>query len=47
MKRFYLKYGHLIATLALFAAVRMVNVACGHVYYQPEMPDAAKKLRKF
>lgn len=47
MKRFYSKYGHLIATLALFVAARAVNVACGHVFYQPKMPDAARKMRKF
>ncbi|MCC8024644.1 MAG: cyclic lactone autoinducer peptide [Clostridium sp.] len=47
MKKLFLKWGHVIASMAFFAAVYSANITCAHSYYQPQLPDSAKKLRKF
>ncbi len=47
MKKFVSKWGHVLAAFALVVTALTSNVACGWVYHQPKMPEAAKKLRKF
>ncbi|GLC81743.1 cyclic lactone autoinducer peptide [Lacrimispora brassicae] len=47
MRKFYLKRGSLIATFALAIASNTVNAVCSHIFYQPKVPQAARKLRKF
>jgi len=32
---------------ALAAVVQTVNMTCGWVQYQPEVPEAAQKFKKF
>lgn len=39
--------GALIASLALIVTTLNVNTACFWVMHQDEIPDSAKKLRKF
>ena len=41
MKKIILKYGGMLAALAT------VNSTCTWMTYQEELPDTAKKLRKF
>lgn len=47
MRKFYLKRGSMIASIALAIASNTVNATCSHIFYQPKVPQAAKKLRKF
>jgi len=47
MKKNNLKWGRVIAAIILRSATNASNMACAHSYYQPETPDAVKKLRKF
>ena len=39
--------GKFVGLFALAIAVVQANVACPYLSYQPELPDAVKKLRKF
>lgn len=39
--------GKVFAALALFVTVTNVNSACMYISHQPELPQNAKKLRKF
>ncbi len=47
MKKAILKFGQCFAALALVFATVTANSACMIIAYQPEEPDAVKKLRKF
>ncbi|WP_120197328.1 cyclic lactone autoinducer peptide [Lacrimispora algidixylanolytica] len=47
MKKLSVVMGNVVSALALKSAVVTSNLACGYIYYQPEMPKEAKKLRKF
>lgn len=47
MKKLSIVIGNVASALALKSAVTTSNLACGYIYYQPEMPKEAKKLRKF
>lgn len=47
MKKAVLKFGQCFAALAFIFAAAMANSACMIIAYQPEEPDAVKKLRKF
>lgn len=47
MKAFVQKYGHMLAALALVITTITANSTCTWLTYQPEMPENAKKLRKF
>lgn len=47
MKKAILKFGQCFAALALVFATATANSACMIIAYQPEEPDAVKKLRKF
>lgn len=47
MKKAILKFGQCFAVLAFVFAAFTANSACMIIAYQPEEPDAVKKLRKF
>lgn len=47
MRRFANKVGTLMAALALVITTVSVNSACIFYMHQPEVPEEAKKLRKF
>lgn len=47
MKKMKEKVGKSIGKMAVFAAKMEANSACPYLTYQPEKPDAVKKLRKF
>lgn len=47
MKGFMLKYGNIVASIALLITTLTVNSTCIWASYQPELPENAKKLRKF
>ncbi|MCL1794571.1 MAG: cyclic lactone autoinducer peptide [Oscillospiraceae bacterium] len=41
------KISGMIACLALMATVLNVNSTCRYLFHQPEVPQNAKKLRRF
>jgi len=41
------KLGMVLATLALMIVSLNVNSTCMFIAHQPELPEGAKKLRKF
>ncbi len=47
MKKFMMKFGGLFAALALVITTATVNSACACIMHQEEIPETAKKLRKF
>ncbi|MEM1485835.1 cyclic lactone autoinducer peptide [Oscillospiraceae bacterium PP1C4] len=47
MTKNLLKWGNLLAAFAFVITTMTSNVACGWVYHQPKLPEAAKRLRKF
>lgn len=47
MKKFLMKYSGMFAALALVFTTVTVNSTCTWVTYQEELPETAKKLRKF
>lgn len=47
MKNFMQKYAGMMAALALVITTLVANSACMYTMHQDEMPEAAKKLRKF
>lgn len=46
MKKLYLKFGNVIAALALVFATVGVNTTCRHFLYQEKVPECAKSLMK-
>lgn len=46
MKKVMMKFGNMVAALALVAASMNVNATCGHLLYQEPIPESAKKLSK-
>lgn len=42
-----MKFGGVVATMALMVITLNVNAACTFYAYQPKLPDGAEKLRKF
>lgn len=40
-------FGKVLAALAIFVTAANVNSACIFITHQPELPQNAKKLRKF
>lgn len=46
MKKMIVKFGNMVAALALVAASMNVNATCGWHIYQEEVPESAKKLGK-
>jgi len=47
MKKILKMYGSCIAALALFITTLTVNSTCVWTTYQSNVPEEAKKLRKF
>ncbi|MBR4101848.1 MAG: cyclic lactone autoinducer peptide [Oscillospiraceae bacterium] len=47
MKNFMQKYAGIMAALALVVTTLMANSTCSYTMHQDEMPEVAKKLRKF
>lgn len=47
MKNFVKRYGGVLAAFAMMIATATANSACIFYAYQDEMPDSAKKLRRF
>jgi len=47
MKNLVVKFGGLIATLALMVTAANVNQVCMIIMHQPKLPEGAEKLRKF
>mgnify|MGYP003196300362 FL=1 len=47
MKKIILKYGCMLAALAMVFTTLTVNSTCTWMTYQEELPETAKKLRKF
>ena len=47
MKKIILKFGGMLAALAMVFTTLTVNSTCTWMTYQEELPDTAKKLRKF
>lgn len=47
MKNFMQKYAGMMAALALVITTMVANSTCYYTMHQDEMPEAAKKLRKF
>lgn len=47
LKKFVLKYGHLVTTFAFFVTTYGVGRICRTFFHDPKVPESAKKLRKF
>lgn len=47
MKKFLMKYSGMMAALAMVFTTLTVNSTCTWMTYQEELPETAKKLRKF
>ena len=47
MKNMFLKYASVMAALALVITTVSANTTCILTVYQEELPDSAKKLRRF
>lgn len=47
MKKLYSKCGHVLAAVAVLVASNTANVTCTGYYYQEEIPEKIKKMRKF
>ncbi len=47
MKKFILKYGHVISAVALYVTATSASTMCSIFFYDRKLPDSAKKLRKF
>ncbi len=47
LKTIMIKFSGLFAAVALMITAATANAACAFVMHQPEMPEGAKKLRKF
>lgn len=46
MSKVYLKFGHIIAAIALVFATVSVNSTCRHLMYQDSIPESVKQLNK-
>ena len=47
LKNFIKRYGSALAAFAMMIATVTANSTCIFYAYQDEMPDSAKKLRRF
>lgn len=47
MKKLLMKCGPMLASFALFATIFVANSNCFIYAYQPELPEGAKKLKKY
>ena len=46
MKKVVLRFGGILASLALMVTSMNVNTTCMYLAHQPELPKGAEKLRK-
>lgn len=46
MKKVVLKFGGILASLALMVTSMNVNTTCIFLAHQPKLPEGAEKLRK-
>lgn len=46
-KQLMMKFGPMLAALALMVTTVSVNTTCTWVCYQDKLPESANKLRKF
>ncbi len=47
MKGFLMKYSHILSAFALIVTTFACNRSCSLILHEPNLPDSAKKLRKF
>lgn len=47
MRRITRRFGSFLAALAIMMTTLVVNSTCTILFYQDELPEEAKKLRKF
>jgi cyclic lactone autoinducer peptide len=47
LKKITIRFGGILASLALMITSLNVNTTCMLIAHQPKMPEEAKKLRKF
>lgn len=47
MKKFLMKYSGMLAAIAMVFTTLTANSTCTWMTYQEELPETAKKLRKF
>lgn len=47
MKKFVMKYGHVLSAIALIMTTFSSNRACALILHEPKLPKSAKSLRKF
>ncbi len=47
LKNIVYRWGGVVASCAIFVTTYNTNVRCALVMHQPELPESAKKLRKF
>ena len=47
MKKFFKKYGHVFAAIALVLTTLVANSTCTFLIHQEKLPEGAKTLRKF
>ena len=47
MRKFFSKYCGLLASLAFVFTIVTANSSCVYTLFQEDMPEQAKKLRKF
>ncbi|MFI3214980.1 MAG: cyclic lactone autoinducer peptide [Eubacteriales bacterium] len=47
MKKFLMKYGHILSAFTLIITTHVANRNCLLIFHQPKLPDTAKNLRKF
>lgn len=47
MNKLFVRFGGAIASFALIMTAFSANATCACIAYQPELPEGAKKFRKF
>lgn len=47
MKNIFIKFGGILASLALMITTLNINTACMVFSHQPKLPESAKSLRHF
>ena len=47
MKKFIVKYGHILSAFALVVTTFASNRTCNYILYERKLPESAKRLRKF
>ncbi len=47
MRKIFLRFSSIIASLALIVTTINVNLTCMYIVHQPQLPKNSKKLRRF